>query len=251
MVFSADETCDVGSDTASPVTPTTRLRPAASPASRLGPDRYRRRRGGRRPPDHAGRAPAARDGAPVAWPTPAVRRRAVGRWRPGRGQRLLEAPVPHGIFCHSTEACSRWVATIAGRIPTTERARSRGGRVRFLDRRARGLERGFLELRGGDGLRHGRGAIRVVVRLRRSAPGRLPADRGVVNAPWWRKVEGAAWRHPEGPESSLADRLDHPVVHVSWDDASAFCTWTGTGFPRGGVGVRRARRAGRQGLPLG
>ena len=62
-------------------------------------------------------------------------------------------------------------------------------------------------------------------------PDDFPPTEGVVNAPWWRKVEGAAWRHPEGPHSSIAERLDHPVVHVSWDDASAYCAWTGTRLP--------------------
>ena len=38
---------------------------------------------------------------------------------------------------------------------------------------------------------------------------------------WWQYVPGASWRHPEGPESSIEDRLDHPVVHVSWPDAVA------------------------------
>jgi formylglycine-generating enzyme required for sulfatase activity len=53
----------------------------------------------------------------------------------------------------------------------------------------------------------------------------------VVGAAWWRQVEGADWAHPEGPHSSLADRLDHPVIHVSWNDAQAFCRWTGTRLP--------------------
>jgi formylglycine-generating enzyme len=65
--------------------------------------------------------------------------------------------------------------------------------------------------------------------------GLLPEDfeptRGIANAPWWRQVFGAGWRHPEGPHSDIADRLDHPVVHVSWNDAKAFCAWSGTRLP--------------------
>ena len=50
----------------------------------------------------------------------------------------------------------------------------------------------------------------------------------VMNAPWWLPVEGASWRHPEGGDSDVtADRLDHPVVHVSWNDAVRFCEWIG------------------------
>jgi formylglycine-generating enzyme len=47
----------------------------------------------------------------------------------------------------------------------------------------------------------------------------------------WREVEGADWRHPEGPQSDLGDREHHPVVHVSWNDAQAFCAWSGTRLP--------------------
>ena len=52
-----------------------------------------------------------------------------------------------------------------------------------------------------------------------------------MNAPWWRQVEGADWRHPEGPQSDLDGRPDHPVIHVSWSDAAAYCQWTGTRLP--------------------
>ena len=62
-------------------------------------------------------------------------------------------------------------------------------------------------------------------------PDDFPPTRGVEAAPWWREVDGADWRHPEGPHSDVADRGGHPVVHVSWEDAVAFCDWSGTTLP--------------------
>jgi formylglycine-generating enzyme len=52
-----------------------------------------------------------------------------------------------------------------------------------------------------------------------------------VDAPWWRQVFGADWRHPEGPRSDVASRMEHPVVHISWNDARAYCAWAGTRLP--------------------
>jgi formylglycine-generating enzyme required for sulfatase activity len=49
--------------------------------------------------------------------------------------------------------------------------------------------------------------------------------------PWWCAVQGAAWATPEGPGSSVADRANHPVVHISWNDASAYCRWVGGRLP--------------------
>ncbi len=62
-------------------------------------------------------------------------------------------------------------------------------------------------------------------------PDEFPPTRGVEGAPWWRQVMGADWRHPEGPQSDITGRHDHPVVHVSWDDAQAYCAWSGTRLP--------------------
>jgi formylglycine-generating enzyme required for sulfatase activity len=42
---------------------------------------------------------------------------------------------------------------------------------------------------------------------------------------WWSYVKGAQWRHPEGPSSTLKGRMDHPVVHVAFEDVLAFAKW--------------------------
>ena len=53
----------------------------------------------------------------------------------------------------------------------------------------------------------------------------------VQQTPWWMVVEGASWNHPEGLDSTIDDRLDHPVIHVSWNDAQAYCKWVGKRLP--------------------
>ena len=53
----------------------------------------------------------------------------------------------------------------------------------------------------------------------------------VPATPWWWAVTGATWSQPEGPGTSLEGRLDHPVVHVSHEDALAFAAWAGKRLP--------------------
>ncbi|XP_067907565.1 formylglycine-generating enzyme isoform X3 [Heterodontus francisci] len=56
-------------------------------------------------------------------------------------------------------------------------------------------------------------------------------SQAVAAAPWWLPVKAASWKHPEGPDSNITKRMDHPVVHISWNNAVAYCTWAGKRLP--------------------
>jgi formylglycine-generating enzyme len=62
-------------------------------------------------------------------------------------------------------------------------------------------------------------------------PDDFPDTRGVAEAPWWRQVYGADWRRPDGPQSTIEGRDDHPVVQVSWNDAVAYAEWADGRLP--------------------
>ncbi|MEI6597709.1 MAG: formylglycine-generating enzyme family protein [bacterium] len=49
--------------------------------------------------------------------------------------------------------------------------------------------------------------------------------------PWWKFTPGATWQHPEGPQSNINDRMDHPVICLTWKDVHAYTEWAGKRLP--------------------
>ena len=91
----------------------------------------------------------------------------------------------------------------------------------------------FARFVAGHRLLHRGRAVRLVVRVRRPAPRRLPADARRRQTPsGGARSRAPGWRHPEGPQSNLDGRDDHPVVHVSWNDAAPTASGPARGCPR-------------------
>ena len=57
-----------------------------------------------------------------------------------------------------------------------------------------------------------------------------PVDLTRINL-WWFWTPGADWKHPDGPSSSIEERMDHPVVHVAFEDAQEYAMWAGQDLP--------------------
>lgn len=132
--------------------------------------------------------------------------------------------VAAGPFTMGTDETTRWSADHEGPAREVDVAAFRIGRCAVTNAEFEGFVDATSHVT--DAERYGWSFVFHLL-----LPDDFPETRAVASAPWWRQVHGADWSHPEGPHSSVADRLDHPVVHVSWNDAQAYCRWAGVRLP--------------------
>lgn len=158
--------------------------------------------------------------------------------------------TPSGSGCHRREggksdaiwfdACASWIGTSKPVIQADGEARRRVRLRRFgISRSAVTNQQfaAFVEATGyrTDAERFGWSYVFTAFVPR--------GNRGVApeGIPWWSATDNAFWAAPEGPGSSVRGRQDHPVVHISWNDASAFATWCGGRLPTEGEWEHAAR----------
>ena len=70
-----------------------------------------------------------------------------------------------------------------------------------------------------------------VGQLKKSIVRKLDQSKSVKGLQWWVGIEGANWKKPEGPGSTIKSRMHHPVVSVSWNDALAYANWANKRLP--------------------
>lgn len=171
--------------------------------------------------DHACCAPAPTPRDPAAGHTGDIR---ISLARPGNGAEIPRAFLPGGTFLMGNPRDDGYAADGESPVHAVDLAPFAIGTTTVTVRQFAA----FVEATGHRTTAERDGWSFVVAGL---LPTDFPPTRGAATAPWWRQVFGADWRHPEGPQSGVERQQDHPVVHVSWDDAMAFCAWAEMRLP--------------------